>query len=616
MASSIPDKIGRYQILERVGKGGMGVLYRGIDPVLDREVAIKLMLMDFSEDTEQMRPRFYREAQAAAKLQHSNIVTIFEFAEDHNTPYIVMEFLRGSSLAARMTAPLPLTLDDKLNVVAQLCSALNYAHEQGVVHRDIKPANIFILADGTAKLLDFGVAKLTTSTLTRQGDVLGSASYMSPEQVGGSESVDGRSDIFSVGVMLYELLAGRKPFIGEGPTATIVKILREDPPSLNQTAPGLPPQLVAAVEKALAKNPADRFATAGEFARELQWIRRSIDVATPGAPGLDETRFASPTQMFELQKQLQLPAPPIAEPLPAPRSKSSWLVPVGVAAVLLIGAAAVLGTRMMKDQAPDGTVDASTAATAPAAPAAVPAPPPAPATAPASAAPAPADPAPAGPASAAPAPPAESAPAPVSLQIVSVPPGAAISINGRPTNQTTPASVALTGPAPHKLRLSKRGFVAQEVQLTEAVLSKGTATYTLPAAEVAKVAVSIKSDYPVDVSNDSEVLSKGQESHQLSVPAGTKLRISAGQYLLNETVTVTAKPLEYSTPPLGRLTILTKWETCNVKVGDRILGFPPITRKQIVAGQYRVEIVCAGGQNPPGQIVTVPANDSVTVKIN
>jgi serine/threonine-protein kinase len=125
VASSIPDKIGRYQILERVGKGGMGVLYRGIDPVLDREVAIKLMLMDFSEDTEQMRPRFYREAQAAAKLQHSNIVTIFEFAEDHNTPYIVMEFLRGSSLAARMTAPLPLTLDDKLNVVAQLCGALN-----------------------------------------------------------------------------------------------------------------------------------------------------------------------------------------------------------------------------------------------------------------------------------------------------------------------------------------------------------------------------------------------------------------------------------------------------------------------------------------------------------
>jgi serine/threonine-protein kinase len=601
VASSIPDKIGRYQILERVGKGGMGVLYRGIDPVLDREVAIKLMLMDFSEDTEQMRPRFYREAQAAAKLQHSNIVTIFEFAEDHNTPYIVMEFLRGSSLAARMTAPLPLTLDDKLNVVAQLCGALNYAHEQGVVHRDIKPANIFILADGTAKLLDFGVAKLTTSTLTRQGDVLGSASYMSPEQVGGSESVDGRSDIFSVGVMLYELLAGRKPFIGEGPTATIVKILREDPPSLNQTAPGLPPQLVAAVEKALAKNPADRFATAGEFARELQWIRRSVDVATPGAPGLDETRFASPTQMFELQKQLDLPAPPVAAPPPAPRSKPSWLVPAGVAGVLLIGSAAVFVPRMMKGQASNGAATVDAAAPAPAA--AAPAPPPAASAAPVTAP---------GPSAA----PVESAPAAVSLQIVSVPPGAAISIDGRPTNQTTPAAVALSGPAPHKLRLSKRGFVTQEIELTEAEVSKGTASYTLPVAEVAKVPVTINSVYPVDVSNGTQVLSKGQESHQLTVPVGTKLRISSGEYLLNDTVTVTAKPLQYSTPALGRLTILTKWETCNVKVGDRILGFPPITRKQVVAGEYRVEIVCAGGgQNPPAQMVTVPPNETATVRI-
>ena len=121
MASTNPDTIGRYQILERVGKGGMGVLYRGIDPVLDREVAIKVMLVDFSDDSEQMRPRFYREAQAAARLQHSNIVTIFEFAEDDNTPYIVMEFLRGTGLDARMASPLPLTLDDKLNIIAQLC---------------------------------------------------------------------------------------------------------------------------------------------------------------------------------------------------------------------------------------------------------------------------------------------------------------------------------------------------------------------------------------------------------------------------------------------------------------------------------------------------------------
>ena len=579
--TSNPDKIGRYQILERVGKGGMGVLYRGIDPVLDREVAIKLMLMDFSEDTEQMRPRFYREAQAAAKLQHSNIVTIFEFAEDHNTPYIVMEFLRGSSLAQRMTSPLPLTLDDKLNIVAQLSSALHYAHGQGVVHRDIKPANIFIMPDGTVKLLDFGVAKLTSSTLTRQGDVLGSASYMSPEQVSGSETVDGRSDIFSVGVMLYELLAGRKPFVGEGPTATIVKILREDAPPLNQAAPGLPPQLVAAVEKALAKDPAARFQTAGDLARELQWIRRSIDVEMPGAPGLEETRFASPTQMYELQKQLDLPPAPIAEPAPPP-AKNKWVIPVAMG-VVLIGLAVVFGAMMMKGNAPDPVEAAAPAAAAPAAAATKPSEP--------------------------------AAPVVVSLQVDSVPDGATVVVNGRNTSLKTPASVTLSGAGPHSLRLTKPGFVTQEVNLTEADLRKGSATYTLAAVEITRVPVAIRSSYPVDVWSGSQALSRSKESHKLSVPTGTRLRISAGEYLLNDTVTVSAKGLEYSAPALGRLTVLTKFETCNVKVGDRVLGFPPISRMQVAAGQYRVDIVCAGGTNPPGQFVTVAPNETATVRI-
>ena len=281
-APTNPEKIGRYQILERVGRGGMGVLLRGIDPVLDREVAIKLMLLDFTEDADQMRPRFYREARAAAKLQHPNIVTVFEFAEEGNTPYIVMEFLRGSSLQGRMASPVPLTLDEKLSVIIQLCSALHYAHEQGVVHRDIKPANIFLLPDGSVKLLDFGVAKLATSTLTRQGDVLGSAMYMSPEQVSGSGNVDGRSDIFSTGVVLYELLANRKPFQADTLTATVVKLLREDPPSLDEVAPGLPAQLVNAVKKALAKEPAARYATAGDMAKELQWIRQALQASDSG----------------------------------------------------------------------------------------------------------------------------------------------------------------------------------------------------------------------------------------------------------------------------------------------------------------------------------------------
>ena len=156
-----------------MGRGGMGVLYRGKDPVLDREVAIKVMSGDFSAD-EAARARFFREARAAARLQHRNIVTIFEFAEDeHGTPYIAMEFLRGRSLAARMTGEPPLSLVQKLDILTQLCTGLHYAHEQGIVHRDVKPANIWLMDDGTIKLLDFGIAKIAASTMTSSGNVLG-----------------------------------------------------------------------------------------------------------------------------------------------------------------------------------------------------------------------------------------------------------------------------------------------------------------------------------------------------------------------------------------------------------------------------------------------------------
>ena len=182
-----PATIGRYEVIERVGRGGMGVLYRGRDPILDREVAIKVMAGDFSSD-ESARTRFYREARAAARLQHRNIVTIFEFAEAGGMPYIAMEFLRGQSLAQRVQSGPPLTLVQKLDIVTQLLTGLHYAHEQGIVHRDVKPPNIWLLDDGTVKLLDFGIAKIAASTMTNAGSILGSAFYMAPEQISGAKS--------------------------------------------------------------------------------------------------------------------------------------------------------------------------------------------------------------------------------------------------------------------------------------------------------------------------------------------------------------------------------------------------------------------------------------------
>jgi serine/threonine-protein kinase len=525
------DRIGRYQVLERVGKGGMGVLYRGFDPVLDREVAIKLMLTDFSEDTEQMRPRFYREARAAAKLNHRNIVTIFEFAEESNIPYIVMEFLRGTPLGGRMAAGSPLSLDDKLNVVAQLCDGLTYAHEQGVVHRDVKPDNVFILEDGTVKLLDFGIAKLTSSNLTRQGDVLGSASYMSPEQVGGSDSVDGRADVFSTGVMLYELLSGHKPFEAEAPTAVILKILKDDPTPLEQYVTGLPPALVAAVNRALAKSPDQRWASADALGRELQSIRRTLPAAASTAE-LDATRFASTQMMKSIHEDFQKlrDTPPAvgtstavgqaaasarAAAADSVTSRNTWLVPALLAGLVVLGGG---GYFMYTGRSAPPAAAATTT-------------------------------------SAAPTPTAAAAPA-----TPTAPPPAA------------PKSVVATPPVT-------------------------TAVAAAPTPKARAVAVSLQGGYPFEVLDGTKVISPANTSHELKAAPGKTLTVSAPKYFLKESVRVEGSGTEgfdWSAPGLGKLDVRSAQETCDVVIGDRKLGNPPLVIDEIAAGQYRVDISCAG----------------------
>jgi hypothetical protein len=199
--------------------------------------------------------------------------------------------------------------------------------------------------------------------------------------------------------------------------------------------------------------------------------------------------------------------------------------------------------------------------------------------------------------------------------VQTVPAGAAVSVDGRGTDQTTPAPVTFSGPGPHTLRLSKRGFTTQEVKLTDADLQRASLSYTLAAAEVARVPVTITSAYPVEVLSGSQTVSPAASSHQLNIATGTRLRVVSREYLLDAPLAVAAKPLAYTAPPAGRLTVLTKFETCNVKVGDKMLGFPPITRLPIAAGQYRVDIVCQSGDSPPGQFVTVNANETATVRI-
>src|SRR6266436_7525600 len=224
-------RIGRYRVIGRIGRGGMGMVYRGLDETLEREVALKTLTTEGTLD-EESRRRFQIEAKAAAKLQHPNIITVFELGEDRGVPFIAMEMLPGVDLEALVRSGEEMLLAEKLEIVIQVCRGLAFAHEHGIVHRDVKPSNIRLLDDGAVKIMDFGIAKLGETQLTKAGMMVGTVHYMSPEQVRG-KPLDGRSDVFSLGVILYELLAGRRPFKGEGATDVLFKIVNDEPVPLD-----------------------------------------------------------------------------------------------------------------------------------------------------------------------------------------------------------------------------------------------------------------------------------------------------------------------------------------------------------------------------------------------
>src|SRR5215217_7745271 len=264
-----PARIGRYELLEHIGHGSMGALYRGRDTVLGREVAVRVMAGGSLGDAA-AHDRFFREARAAARLQHVNIVTVFEFGEHEDTPFIVMEFLRGSSLAERLRQP-PMSLRDQLDIGIQLCAGLESAHTQGVVHRDVKPGNVWLCLDGTVKLLDFAIATAASSAVT-VANVLTSVRYMAPEQITGAE-IDGRADIFSAGVVLCEMFTGRRPFEAESPAGVMLKIVNE-PPII--TGSEIPQALKSALMRALEKSPGTRYAKAAELGRALKAVKANL----------------------------------------------------------------------------------------------------------------------------------------------------------------------------------------------------------------------------------------------------------------------------------------------------------------------------------------------------
>lgn len=322
-------EVGKYQIIEQIGEGAMGVVYRALDPVLNRTVAIKVMSDALARDDE-LRGRFLREAQAAGSLQHPNVITIYDFGEVDGHLYIAMEFVAGDDLEDVLGHDTALTIVQKIDILVDVLGGLAYAHKRGVVHRDVKPANIRIDEDGRARIMDFGIAHLQSSSITRTGQMVGTPAYMAPEQVSGGV-VSAQSDIFSAGAVMYELFTGRKPFEGESLQSVFYKIVSQPPLDFSVVAPALPPALNTIVMHALAKDPDARYATATEMAGDLSAVRAELDRASSTARG--------PSLNASIATGLSTRA---TRPIQAPRARSHLAIGIAAGVVLIAAAAGIV----------------------------------------------------------------------------------------------------------------------------------------------------------------------------------------------------------------------------------------------------------------------------------
>ena len=299
-------KLGRYDLVRVLGKGAMGIVYEGRDPNLDRRVAIKTVKVEnlSEEAATEYEARFRTEARSAARLQHPNIVSVYDSDRDGDIAFLVMEYIQGDDLKHHLDKGARYSLEQSLKMIRDLLSALDYAHKQGIVHRDIKPANLLIEPGGRVKLTDFGVARMQDSgDATRtQGNMVGTLKYMSPEQVQG-QKIDSRADLFSVGVVLYQLLTDKRPFDGDNDFSIIHQIIGHTPAPPSSFNARLPSAIDAVVARALAKDREQRFATARDFASALQSAIRRAEDATVVPP-------ANPSRKADARRhRLEWPAP-------------------------------------------------------------------------------------------------------------------------------------------------------------------------------------------------------------------------------------------------------------------------------------------------------------------
>jgi serine/threonine protein kinase len=636
------SRIGRYLLTGRLGRGGMGMVYRGLDETLEREVAIKTLTTEGTFD-EESRRRFEIEAKAAARLQHPNILTVFELGEDRGVPYIAMELLPGADLESLLRSGEELLLAEKLDIVVQICRGLAFAHEHSIVHRDIKPSNIRILDDGTAKIMDFGIAKLSGTTLTKSGMMVGTVHYMSPEQVR-AESLDGRSDVFSVGVILYELLAGRRPFSGGDPTQVLFKLVHDEPPPLDLDLGPVTERLRGIVGRALAKDREKRFGGAALLADELASVEADLRRGTPTLPSSDqeevdtarrslkagrhdecldrlravaerhpqslEARRALRTAKREIARRHEPETPqtqefpeleatfksPPTQTQPETRLQPTTVLPSEAPEPVASPAPSAPERRWLVPALAGGlalcaavvillTRQGSTPQTVAL---------PAPTTAP----------------SGTPPPPKVVA---RTVPVSSVPTDADVSLDGRSVGRT-PLTLTLEPGPPHVLELSRAGYVSRKIEIDGQALPANVSLELVPAVPPGTVLVT--SSYPIDVSWKGRALAQGQISPQVTLPAGRQaLTLSSKTYFMNDEVVVDVPgggSVGVTAPELGRLSIRATPDNCEVFIDGIFADFPPIHEKPVASGRRTVRFKWRDGEEreekadvPPGRLAYV-----------
>jgi len=663
-------KAGRYQVVGELGRGSMGVVYQGFDPVIGRTVAIKTMLPEglSPQEFQEYKARFQREAMAAGILAHPNIITVYDFGEDNGVLYLAMEFLEGKSLEKIVQEQNILPIETILPIYDQVCSALDHAHRNKIVHRDIKPANIMILHNGLVKVTDFGIAKMMSMGMTQAGQILGTPNYMSPEQVKGRQ-IDGRSDIFSLGVILYELVTGEKPFGGQNITTVIYKIINENPIPPRELDASIHAGLSYVISRALAKNVEERYQSCRELAEDLRNYknlgspavgqgtvllktvpvpRESVELPPPPPPPV-QTQYAPATPVpvgvdeTPIGGSYEVPGMAPAQPRQQSIPQIAWVLGALLVVAILAGAAYFLYLRPRSQ--PGGPVVSPPVATV------TPAQNPQPATTPATQSvsppaaqpgtqPAAIETATTTPATLTPTPVSRPAEAPTKPAVVSKPEprphptaakvgqlvvtanvdGAMISIDGRSDpSWVTPHTIPDVPAGTHNIMISKDGYedFRQSVTIESGQTSNVAGSLSAPRAELGvvtepagvEVLIDGKSYGPSPVHAD---VAPGKHTYIVKwtglAPSESTVTLQGGQILTRRL------SLQAGTPT-GIVEIHTTPSGATVKADGSPVGGPTPTSIRLNVGTHILTLSLSGYQSIQRQ-VTVQENGSIRVDIS